>query len=490
MASANYRNTGAYRSTTLNYIGASYSGSTLITALTTVTTKGVIFDKFSVEQSLIIFPDEMQTNGVIFDNFYVEESLIFFPDTISTTTEISAPQVFTNQPINAQSFTGTTTIPIPTIFTVVEEAIVYPETVEGSSVFPFPTLRRSTALYELTGDPIGFAIVPAVSITIDRPEEVDRSYIALRTVYIDTDPYRLYDGRPVAVPKWDMNIGILVSSVGHVLTGREDPVSIDTGAGVRWIAGVNYWDEAYNRWYPTDDGLSERFWWETTDEASPKLWDAVEGKGYVYYLGKEEFIRSSVSFDEEDFSHMWSNFDGGNLSSETLTLMLVVSLNPVQRNQNYYTVIDSGTEPPVGPSYGFSEPWAPDTSIVNRTKCDVFPHKLRIKFDGDLSTTSPDRNPTFGQIGILTLKYSTTDFYAEWFSEEGKYSRFITPKKSLEGNTNVIYHNLVLGRSNGSVIDNMANMDVFEINMWTDDPDKEALALAKSSLVSAYGITK
>ena len=455
---------------------------------TTASTQGVFFDNFSVEESLIIFPDEMQTNGVIFDNFSVEESLIFFPDTIATTTEISAPQVFTDQPIYAQIFKGTTTIPIPTIFTVVEESIVYPETVEGSSAFPFPTLRRSTTLYELTGDPIGFAIIPAVSITIDRPEEVDRSHIALRTVYIDTDPYRLYDGRPVAVPKWDMNIGVLVSSVGHVLTGREAPISIDTGAGVRWIAGVNYWDEVYNRWYPTDDGLSERFWWETTDEASPKLWDSVEGKGYVYYLGKEEFIRSSVSFDEEAFSHMWSNFDGGNSSSETMTLMLVVSLNPVQRNQNYYTVIDSGTEPPAGPS--FSEPWAPDISIVNRTKCDVFPHKLRIKFDGDLSTTSPDRNPTFGQIGILTLKYSTTDFYAEWFSEEGKYSRFITPKKSLEGNTNVIYHNLVLGRSNGSVIDNMANMDVFEINMWTDDPDKEALALAKSSLVSAYGITK
>lgn len=454
----------------------------------TAVAAGAIFDNFVVEQEVLLLPDTLVANGAIFDNFVVEISYILEPDTLAATAIIPVPFIPFQGTINPPTLLAAAVIPIPTIVFANDNSTAFPDTLSASVTIPFPELARTIQLHELKGDQIGFGLQPMCNVSIDRPETVERLIRNLRTVLINTEPYRLFDGRPVAIPKWDVRPTFVVSSVGHFVTDREDQLAVSTGADLRWIANFDTWDTDFGRWYPTDDGLATRYWWETNPEFTPLF-----HPGYTYYIAKEQFTFPTISFSEETFNHMWSSFDGNNSTSDSITIMMALVVNPVQRNQEYYTILDSGMAPPPEVANNtvelFDEVWYPPGYTVNRTRCRFFPHRVTVGFDGDQSTTSPDRTPSFGSVGILTLNFSKEDFYADWYSEEGKFSDFKTPVKALESQVGIIYHNFVLGRENGSLGQHDANMDIFEINLWTNSPSKEDLAFARKTLVGVYGVT-
>jgi hypothetical protein len=499
--SSNYRNSSTYRtegsssnttvpitqgiraSASINQVSLLGSGGKVVSTNTAVTS-GVIFDNFTAEISYILFPDTALTAGAIFDNFSVEVSYILFPDTLVGTTSVEFPSIPFVGSITPATLSVGTTIPTPSIFFAVNDVQLFPETLEGSTLVPFPVLERPNVNYEATGDPVGFAIVPNVNLTINRPETVERSVQYLRTISIKTDPYRLMQGRPMAVPKWDVSGQFTVSAIGRFLGDREDPTAVDVGSQIRWIASENF-DDLYHRWYPTDSGLAENYWWESSDDYTP-----VVHPNYTYYIGKEEFQRAAVTFDEESSSHMWSSFYQGTSASETLTIMIVMSLNPITLKQSYYSVIDSGGATPSFIPNPWSEQYAPSGASSNRARVTVYPNKLRMSY-GSVSTRTPnDTSPVFNQVGVMTMVFRKELFYTEWFGELGRYDRLSTYKQTLEGGSGYVWHNLLLGRENGSVSAHTANMDVFEINMWTSEPSVEELLYARQALVSAYGVAQ
>ena len=434
-------------------------------------------DYFDFVDILTLLPDSIITGSEI-PVPVVLQSGVVSPALIQLTSTVGPGYVATSEPVAPSLITLTTQIPTPVIFSIIGDAEVQPNLLASFSVIDIPEISRTVEEFVLSGDGNGFALIPRCTISVERPETVDRIIRPLRTTFVDTDEYRLFNGRPIPVPKFDVRFNLEVNNVGHYITDREDQYGIDTEADLRWVADANHYDETYYKWVPIDDGLATQYWWESTEE-----WAPTYNQNFRYVVDSEEFNFPSIHFDEEERQHMWTDWGNNNSTSESLTIMMVCFLAPPNRFQDYYSVIDNGSEPPnIG---DFNEPFS-----GNRVQASIYPHKAKITFDTETVRTSNEKRPSFNKVGILTMQWKKAGFYMQWVSQEEKFSRFTTPEGVVENNIKPIYHELVLGRKNGSVFNSEANMDIFEMNVWTNDPAKDVLRATRSKLRSVYGIIR
>jgi hypothetical protein len=65
----------------------------------------------------------------------------------------------------------------------------------------------------------------------------------LKSAAFEVDEYRIMSGWPVPIPSCDIRIDCLVSAEGSVLSDRDIPTSLVTGADMRWVADVDFYDQ-------------------------------------------------------------------------------------------------------------------------------------------------------------------------------------------------------------------------------------------------------
>jgi len=473
-----------------------------------VTAVATVYPVTVASSSASVTPLSISTQGVFFDDFYSEISYTILPDTILGTTSMPYPVVNSSYSLTPATIYGTTTLFQPFVSVTSSNVLVKPLTINCTVTIPLPTGYTRTTDISVDFTRVSFAVVPTMGIDVNRPESVDRISRPLRVTAWETDQFILSKGRPVALPQYYVEPVFWASSKGTYVGNRQTPEEAVVGADIRWIASSDYYSPLYNRWLPTSSALAENYWWETNSRFAPEL-----NEEFNYWIDKERFTEfSSLYFDQESFSHMWSSFEGGNSASDSLTIMMVAVLsppNPPSRG-GFYTIFDNGgaTPPAVYSEFDatdenrlyksqpFYEPYS-----GNRTSVRVHPKKVSITFGDQTSRTPEDVLPTFNEVGILTMSWNKNtqynedtkfyNFYVSWVGEGGKHSRFETYEPVGIDNELPINHKFLLGRESGNTAGytgNTAHMDILELNMWTSQPTENELRLARSTLRNVYGL--
>lgn len=108
----------------------------------------------------------------------------------------------------------------------------------------------------------------------------------------EIDPYRILSGWPVPIPDYDIHCDVLVSADGSTLDNRDAPNQIVTGADLRWLADVNYWDGTSLSWSPIQGTATP--WTAPAGRAPTLITD------YEYIIGDERFTSvTALNFDSD-----------------------------------------------------------------------------------------------------------------------------------------------------------------------------------------------
>ena len=138
----------------------------------------------------------------------------------------------------------------------------------------------------------------------------------------EVEEYRLFNGWPVPVPRFDINARAMVSASGEVFTDRDDPTAITTGALLRWVGDAGTYDPTTLRWSPVQNGTGQDTYFQTSVQYSP-----VPIDNYEYRVGDERFYRDALNFDSDEKNHMWADFGPTIGGSSGFTVMAVLSPN-------------------------------------------------------------------------------------------------------------------------------------------------------------------
>ena len=147
----------------------------------------------------------------------------------------------------------------------------------------------------------------------------------LKSAAWEVDEYRLMSGWPVPVPDCDIQINVLVSSEGDVLSNRDAPTGLITDADMRWVADSDLYDQVACQWTALQGHVSP---WEADPAHAPTL-----VTDYEYRIGDERFVgMSALNFDSDTTDYMWNNLElnlGGVMG---YTVIMVMSPNSIYGN--------------------------------------------------------------------------------------------------------------------------------------------------------------
>jgi len=142
------------------------------------------------------------------------------------------------------------------------------------------------------------------------------------------DEYRLMSGWPVSIPDYDIHAKSMVSCSGQVLTDREPPTNIATGALVRWVADASFYDETALQWRPVQNSQI-RTSWTLNPSFMPDLITEYE------YRNKEErFYLPALNFDSDAGEYLTADFTNTIGGASGYTVIMVMSPNSVYGNND------------------------------------------------------------------------------------------------------------------------------------------------------------
>lgn len=142
------------------------------------------------------------------------------------------------------------------------------------------------------------------------------------------DEYRLMSGWPVAIPDHDIFAKSMVSCTGRVLTDREPPTNVATGALVRWVADATFYDETALQWRPVQNS-EIRTPWTLNPTNMPDL--VVE---YEYRIKEERFYLPALNFDSDAGEYLIADFANTIGGASGYTVIMVMSPNSVYGNND------------------------------------------------------------------------------------------------------------------------------------------------------------
>lgn len=321
---------------------------------------------------------------------------------------------------------------------------------------------------ELTVNLKPYVITPAVT-------EAPGGLYPLMSSSWEMDEYRIMNGWPVSVPGHDIHANSILSCEGLVLTGRDDPNAVQTGAFLRWVADATFFDEDALVWRPTQgppDAL-----WETSVEFAPVLID-----DYEYRVENEKFVMTALNFDSDTANHMWQDFSNVLTGVAGYTVILVLSPNSAFGNDAevpYNGLWCPGREtPPDTPSFTeeISDTWMSVTLQGNflYLETESIPRTPGVPCAPSLNNTRPS------YLALSFARPQTTLYMATGPDN-------ITSKALATGADSAsMDYGVLLGRSTGDV-GHTADMALFDVgiyaNVLTAAQIKDEFAL----LSRAYG---
>lgn len=172
--------------------------------------------------------------------------------------------------------------------------------------------------------------IRAVGNAILRPSDVpvgaeNYRLRSFRRTGVTVGDYRIRQGWPVATPRFDVRSRAMVSVSGFSQKERPQPLDITPESAIRWIADDDYFDETAGDWTAVQ-GANYGFRWKSTIEHQPTFRQEV-----AYYVGKELFRHSAISFDSYRAEHMYANI-GAMGGSSGYTVVMAMVLNAAYGN--------------------------------------------------------------------------------------------------------------------------------------------------------------
>lgn len=174
----------------------------------------------------------------------------------------------------------------------------------------------------LTPERVSWEIDTSLDIENNSAQDLDpgRVVVPYNVAQYQLDDYRLRNGWPVQVPKYDVRQEVFASASGEILSSRPNPASVVTAADVRWIPTELTWDPIAFRLSP-EDGPYKAFTWHSATEFAPTYL-----ADYSYRVGKEIISRTALNFVSANKEHLWSDFVGGFAGLSGYTAIMVLSL--------------------------------------------------------------------------------------------------------------------------------------------------------------------
>lgn len=174
----------------------------------------------------------------------------------------------------------------------------------------------------LTPERVSWRIDASLDIENNSAQDLDpgRVVVPYNVAQYQLDDYRIRNGWPVEVPKYDVRQEVFASADGEILTSRPNPASITTAADVRWIPTDLTWDPISFKLRPEDGPYAGYVWASSTAFAPTYLTD------YSYRVGKEIVSRTGLNFVSANKEHLWSDFNGGFTGLAGYTVIMVLSL--------------------------------------------------------------------------------------------------------------------------------------------------------------------
>lgn len=323
----------------------------------------------------------------------------------------------------------------------------------------------------LTPSPIAFTV--SAALTLDKalqPNPTD--FLSYRLNVYDAPLYRIKNGWPVALPKYDVHARTLVSAEGQLLSQRPGAQEVATTANVRWIADVNF-DSDLLTWWPflSDFGAVK---WETSVDYLP-----THVEEYTYSVNNRRVIKDAINFDHDGSQHMWANLDIITGASG-YSIAMVCTVNSVYGNsegQSFTGLVGNGSANPTAGkvSEDIDAPWT----------LKLVAGELRLDVGKATSTES---------IGISDLMANNRPFIVVVVLSNPKSKLYVATSsddiKSLEIHTGslspVFSTELVLGRSFGDTM-HTADMAVMDLGIYGASLTSAQVKTEVASLTKVYG---
>lgn len=208
--------------------------------------------------------------------------------------------------------------------------------------------------------------------------EIPGGLFPLKTAAFVIDEYRIMSGWPVAVPPCDIRVPVLISAEGIVLDSRDAPTSLVTGADLRWIADVDYYDQVALLWRPIQGESSP---WQTSSDHAPSLIT-----DYEYRVGDERFVdMTALNFDSNTADYMWINLDLIMGGTSGYTVIMVVNPNSIYGNDE--DVTENGLWGPEDLDDAYAYFTVVDQAVFMST--ESYPSQRGVPIANGLNSTAP-----------------------------------------------------------------------------------------------------
>lgn len=142
------------------------------------------------------------------------------------------------------------------------------------------------------------------------------------------DEYRVMSGWPVSIPPYDIHARSMVTCSGQVLSDREPPINIQTGALVRWVADSDFYDETALAWRPVQNSQINTSW----TMGSTTMPDLITE--YEYRNKEERFYLPALNFDSDAGEYLQADFSSSIGGASGYTVIMVMSPNSVYGNND------------------------------------------------------------------------------------------------------------------------------------------------------------
>lgn len=325
-----------------------------------------------------------------------------------------------------------------------------------------------------TPEPAQWKILVDSEIEVDRVPLMDARNVVVpyNSAHYRLPEWRMRNGWPVEVPKFDVRAVAITSCAGEQTSYRPHPAQITTDASMRWIASSTTFDETTLRWHPS---VGHPGWtWNTSAEHSPSLVSA-----YSYRVGREILLRSGLNFSSTSCDHLWSAFSGSMSSMTGFSLIFVVSMSASSSKTvpTYSTLIAPGHPTEPGPDE-WSEEVSGSSFALQLRGNTIFASADQADFRSIFSVAPMLERTAPGYVGI-TVDYPWLSIYAGTSSGSLLYTRI-----DISDEPNAL--NWVIGRSTGS-LRHGADMTLFEVGLYTDPLTKAQMVAQVATLAGSYG---
>lgn len=325
---------------------------------------------------------------------------------------------------------------------------------------------------------VQWSMAPSFDMTVVHDTTLDVSQIVVpyNVAHYLLDDYRIRNGWPVAVPKFDIRCKSLTSVTGDVVSYRPSPGGLTTAADVRWIPTELTWNDTDFTLRPEDSPYTNFVWQSSVGFAPTYL------NNYTYRVGKEIITRNGLNFNADQKEHLWSNFSGGFSGTTGYTMLMVLSLSSRfgldGEVQDYSGLLCSGHPTPGGDTFAETIT-GNDTNLQLRGRYlyanggEVSGFQQMFPINLALTRTQPSYL-------AITVDPPYTKVYMGFGApgmQKAQFSSGAPQGSALDW---------VLGRATGDVL-HCADMTVFDLNLYAN-PLSDTELLGEVALLSqAYG---